>query len=298
MLVLQRKIKSANDLHSVVRTMKAMAGANITQYEQAILSLDDYYRTVQLGLTAYLQNQQAASSVNANNGVKSNVARTGDKKGLPIGAIIFGSDQGLVGQFNDALFSFANQTLSNYSTKPIFWAVGERIHSRLIEQKLTCTGSFTVPRSIDSVTPLVTQLLVEIEASRQHHMVEDVYLFYNRPMSKASYCPTMQRLLPLDKQWHELTTKTWPGTARPQLINNPQQSLTRLIHEYLFVSMYKACTASLASENASRLTAMQRAEKNIDELQEQLYRHYHHQRQQAVDEELFDLVGGFEALGS
>jgi F-type H+-transporting ATPase subunit gamma len=72
--------------------------------------------------------------------------------------------------------------------------------------------------------------------------------------------------------------------------------LRALIHEYLFVSLFRACAESLASENASRLTAMQRAEKNIDELLEDLNRHFHQLRQSGIDEELFDVISGFEAL--
>jgi hypothetical protein len=55
-------------------------------------------------------------------------------------------------------------------------------------------------------------------------------------------------------------------------------------------------TESLASENASRLAAMQRAEKNIDELLEDLNGTFHRLRQSGIDEELFDVVAGFEAL--
>ena len=73
-------------------------------------------------------------------------------------------------------------------------------------------------------------------------------------------------------------------------------TLRTLIREYLFVSLFRACAESLASENASRLAAMQRAEKNIDELLEELKRTFHRLRQNGIDEELFDVISGFEAL--
>jgi F-type H+-transporting ATPase subunit gamma len=74
--------------------------------------------------------------------------------------------------------------------------------------------------------------------------------------------------------------------------------LRALIREYLFVSLFRACAESLASENASRLAAMQRADKNIDELLEDLNRTFHRQRQNGIDEELFDVISGFEALSA
>jgi F-type H+-transporting ATPase subunit gamma len=69
-----------------------------------------------------------------------------------------------------------------------------------------------------------------------------------------------------------------------------------LIREYLFVTLFKACAESLASENASRLAAMQRAQRNIDDLLEVLQAAFHQKRQTSIDAELFDVIWGFEAL--
>jgi len=69
-----------------------------------------------------------------------------------------------------------------------------------------------------------------------------------------------------------------------------------LIREYLFVSLFRACAESLASENASQLSAMQRAEKKIDDMLEELFHLYNSRRQSGIDEELFDVVSGFNAL--
>ena len=73
-------------------------------------------------------------------------------------------------------------------------------------------------------------------------------------------------------------------------------TLRALVREYLFVSLFRACAESLASENASRLGAMQRAEKNIGELLENLTRTLHRLRQSSIDEELFDVIPGYESL--
>jgi F-type H+-transporting ATPase subunit gamma len=82
----------------------------------------------------------------------------------------------------------------------------------------------------------------------------------------------------------------------PEIIGGSGTTLHALIREYLFVSLFRACAESLASENASRLAAMQRADKNIDELLESLNRTFHSLRQSSIDEELFDVISGFESL--
>jgi len=69
-----------------------------------------------------------------------------------------------------------------------------------------------------------------------------------------------------------------------------------LIREYLFIALYRAFAESLASENASRLAAMQVAERNIEERLQVLNSQFHQLRQSTIDAELFDLISGFEAL--
>jgi F-type H+-transporting ATPase subunit gamma len=72
--------------------------------------------------------------------------------------------------------------------------------------------------------------------------------------------------------------------------------LKALLREYLFVSLFKACALSLAAENASRLAAMQRAEKNIVDLLGNLNQTFRRLRQTSIDEELFDVLSGYESL--
>jgi F-type H+-transporting ATPase subunit gamma len=124
-----------------------------------------------------------------------------------------------------------------------------------------------------------------------------VYVFHNRPLSGSLYEPVSQRLLPLDAQWQQgLASVHWPTKNLPQIMCSGTGTLRALIREYLFISLFRACAESLASENASRLAAMQRADKNIDELLENLHDTFHRVRQNGIDEELFDVISGFEAL--
>ncbi|MHC4310768.1 MAG: F0F1 ATP synthase subunit gamma, partial [Planctomycetota bacterium] len=127
--------------------------------------------------------------------------------------------------------------------------------------------------------------------------VRGLYLFYNRPTSGPVYAPIHQRLLPLDEDWRrKLTELPWPTRDLPEVMGGGEETLRALIREYLFVSLFRACAESLASENASRLAAMQRADRNIDELLEDLNGTFHRLRQSGIDEELFDVISGFEAL--
>ena len=285
---LRRKIDSAGDLQSVVRTMKALAASSIGQYEQSVLALTDYYRTVELGLGACFRKHGPASLV---------VERKEQTVAGAIGAVVFGSDQGLVGQFNDVVADFAVKTLAALSAKAEVWAVGERVHARLTDAGLPLRGLFSVPSSVKGITPLVGQILVESDIRRGQGEIAELHLFYNRPTPGAVYIPVSQRLLPLDENWgRELTKLPWPTKNLPEVMGGDTTTLRALIREYLFVSLFRACAESLASENASRLAAMQRADKNINELLEDLNGTFHRLRQSGIDEELFDVISGFEAL--
>jgi F-type H+-transporting ATPase subunit gamma len=295
---LHRKINSAGDLQSVVRTMKALAASSIGQYEQSVRALGDYYRTVELGLGVCFRGTGSAALM---------TGETRPTDAGAIGAVVFGSDQGLVGQFNDVVADHAVKTLGALTDKPQVWAVGERVHARLKDAGLPLVGLFTVPNSVKAITPLVGQILVQSEPRRspsttlrtdQGEVVE-LHLFYNRPTSGAVYEPINQRLLPLDETWRrELAQLPWPTKNLPEVMGGGTATLRALIREYLFVSLFRACAESLASENASRLAAMQRADKNIDELLEDLNGTFHRLRQSGIDEELFDVISGFEALSA
>jgi F-type H+-transporting ATPase subunit gamma len=283
---LRRKIDSAGDLQSVVRTMKAMAASSIGQYEKSVRALGDYYRTIELGLGACIRESELSNSV---------VERNASTQTKAVRAIVFGSDQGLVGRFNDAVADHAIKILASLPGNAKVWAVGERVRARLADANVQLGGLFAVPSSVQAITPLVRQIQMEGEAHRGED--DDLWVFHNRPLSGAQYEPVGRRLLPLDAQWRQgLVRSHWPTTSRPEVMGGAAATMSALVREYLFISLFRACAESLASENASRLAAMERADKNINELLEQLHGSFHRLRQAGIDEELFDVVSGFEAL--
>jgi F-type H+-transporting ATPase subunit gamma len=78
-------------------------------------------------------------------------------------AIVFGSDQGLVGQFNDVIAEFAVETLAKLPGSAVVWAVGARVHARLADAGLAVKGLFHVPNEVSGVAPLVGHLQVQTE---------------------------------------------------------------------------------------------------------------------------------------
>jgi F-type H+-transporting ATPase subunit gamma len=289
---LRRKIGSAADLQSVVRAMKAQAAASIGQYQRSVAALGDYARTVELGLGACFRLDPLTAAARP--------ARPapGDR---PVRAVVFGSDQGLVGRFNDTVAEYARQALSARQPGARVWAVGERVRAALADAGMPPQGSFDVPAAVQAITRLVTDVLVTVvetmPAVTETGPLCELHLFYNRPTTGSGYAPVAQQLLPLDGAWRRaLAQRPWPTPLPPQLLGSPAATVRGLISEYVFVSIFRASAESLASEIASRLAAMDRADRNIDKMLLVLHDSLHRLRQSKIDEELSDVISGFKAL--
>jgi F-type H+-transporting ATPase subunit gamma len=253
-----------------------------------VAALGDYSHALELALGVCLRTSGFSSAaVRANHtGAQANAC-----------AVVFGSDQGLVGQFNELVAEYAAKALAAHGGKIEVWTVGERAHDRLEEAGFRPKQGFSVPGSVKAIVPLVGQILAATEAFHGRDGAGELWLFYNRPSMGAAFAPVGQQLLPLDEKWaRRMADLPWPAKLPPQTLGEGEPVLKQLIRGHLFVSLFRACAESLASENASRLAAMQRADKNIKERLEELHVRFHRLRQSGIDEELFDVISGFEAL--
>jgi len=285
---LKRRIKSAGDLLSVVKTMKALAAVSIRQYQKAVESLDDYNRTVEMGLQIVLKERMGAMMQSKEMGIKR------------IGAIIFGSDQGLCGQLNEQISVFALDSIKEAGVKKEnrkVLAVGARVADYVEDAGQPIDELLATPNSTAGITALVQEIIMIIEEWHFKQNVDHFMLFYNDYISGANYRPYKVQLLPVNRDWlKEIARKKWDSKTLPIYRMDGDKLFSSLIREYLFVSLYRAFAESLASENASRLASMQNAEKNIEEQMQDLHVQFHRTRQMTITEELLDIVAGFEAL--
>ncbi len=285
---LQRRIKAAEDLQSIVRTMKALAAANITQYERAVQALAGYSRTLELAFQVVIQQRPEELQVQR------------PRPGGRLGALVFGSDQGLVGQFNERVASYALETMQQLQPRAelrSLLAVGLRAASSLEMARQPVDDVLPSPGGASAIIPTVQRVLLHIERWRADLAVQQVVIFANHPISTVAYAPRHVTLLPIDLELLEaLRDRPWPTRVLPTFSMDWDALFSGLTWQQLFVGLYKALAESMASENASRLASMQAAERNIGERLEDLNTEYHQLRQTAITAELLDIVSGFEAL--
>ncbi|MGA8261455.1 MAG: F0F1 ATP synthase subunit gamma [Arenicellales bacterium] len=289
---LQKQLANIEDLRDIVRTMKALSAASIRQYENAAEALADYYRTVELGLHAALRGATGPLSLSGSR-------RPRQPPGA--GLIVFGSDHGLCGRFNEDVVAHAVQYLQESHLPKGSWrvlAVGARTAGGLEREGVPVEEDLIVPGSASRITATVLQLLLKIDEWRVEDDAMPVVLFYNRARQRnTSYRSESLPLLPLDlSRFQHLKEAPWPSRNIPGFSLTRPDLLSRLLRQYFFVALSRACADSQAAEHGSRLAAMQGAERNLGERLDEITMSYHRARQSVITSELLDVVSGFEAI--
>lgn len=286
--ILKRRIQTAEDLKSIVKTMKGLAAVSISQYEHAVDSITQYYLTIEQGLQIILKKEPGLASFFQHPAA----SKEPDQRI----AVVFGAGQPMHGMFNKFLATFFQQQLNDlpdgYYKKVI--AVGHRIASNIGPEYPH--HIFDMPTTIEHINETVQALVMAIQKWHEEGYNE-VCLFYNRPEANAGYKPVMQQLLPVDTNWlNQLSQQKWEGRSIPTYTMDATQLVSVLIKQLLFVTVYKAFAESLSAENNSRLVSMQQAEQKITDMITELTQTYRSQRQINITEEILDIIASFEAL--
>lgn len=287
---LREQLDSLDDLNSIVRTMKALAAASIRQYEQAVEALSFYERNVELGLGVMLREYGVGSLISQ--------PKSTPQTGASI-AIIFGSDHGLCGRFNEQIADYAINDLDSRPTETRqhnILTVGMRLAAHLQAQSVPVHKQITLPSTAEQITATVQDILQWIEQTRGRTPVPEVILYANQPGERLDAEPSGRALLPLDIEYfYTLGRHQWPSRRQPTAFMDTHRLASSLIREHLFVRLFQACAGSQASEQASRLSAMQSAESSLEERIDSVTNAHRRLRQDAITSELLDIVAGFEA---
>ncbi|MCK2184162.1 F0F1 ATP synthase subunit gamma [Halomonas getboli] len=280
---LQGQLGTLGELRTIVRTMKSLSTASVRQYEEAEAALAGYATTVALGLQAVLRDvplPDPAPPVSA-----------------PLGAIVFGSDHGLCGRFNESIVDHALAEVEAMAPVSTRWlAVGARAADGLEQRGMACDACLETPASAARITGTVQALLERVDAWEREG-VQRVLLFHQRRDGAQLSRPMTRMLRPVDlHRYSRVEAPPWPSRRLPDYRMAPDTLLRRLVGQFLFVRLFRACAESLASEHASRRMAMQAAQRNLDERLESLTQALRRARQTQITAELLEVVGGFEVI--
>ena len=289
---IDRRVGAAEELLSVTHTMKGLAAVNARHFEQAAAALDDYEAIVDRGLQALAMQPEFRV-------VTDTPPRRPSSEPKPLDLIVFGSNQGLCGPINRHMVHHVIDVLGEPEmVMGHVFAVGARLGAELELAGIDPDVHVALPNTVEGITPRADELLLRIDRRRRERPDASVTLVFPRfEGRRRSYEPATRPLLPFDTgRLDELRRRPWPTNQRPMSFGPPREMLVALTRQALFVAVHRSFAQTMASVAASRLAAMESAQRDIEERLDDLHTQRHRLRQSAITEELLDVVSGFEVL--
>lgn len=282
-----RKLDSARTLASVVGTMKTLAAVRIGQYRRAVHALEASDRTLELALQTMLR-------------AHPELLEGGDApQDGRVAAVVFGSDRGLCGPFNERVAQHASGLLAARTADGAparVLAVGRRMRTRLAARGWPAERRVEPPGSLEAVDVAASRVLETVDRWRAQGSAERLFLVHARPTSGLRFEPYALQLLPLDRAWlRSLRDRAWPSRRLPVPFHDGRELVRGVVRQLVAHALVRAFAASQASENAARLAAMEAAERTIEDRIDRLRTTYQAARQNAITEELLDIQAAYAA---
>lgn len=284
---LKKTLDTSKSIKQVVSTMKALSGANIKKYEKIVKILYTYKSNVELALQAIMMHND---KININE--LEFIGQSKNKKAKNL-VVVFGSNQGLCGRFNDKIANFTIDDIQNTDENKVI-VVGERLSMLLSNTKLKIFKTIPVPNSIENISNTIYELLAVIEKEIENKTINKVFLYYTANDDTMNGTLTKTRLVPIDKKILEnAQKKVWPTNNIPYWQIDTKTLVVDLLKQYIFVGLNDALVNSIASEQKNRLLTLQNAENNINDLIRTKNLEYNQKRQSTITNELLDVVTGY-----
>ena len=276
---LQKRLESIKALREIVHAMRNLAAVYVRRAEAALEAIRPCTQVVETALSTALGSAQTGPTL---------------ENGTAM-VLVFGSDQGLCGTYNERVVRAAVQLHESDSDTTHLVAIGNRTGELLEQRGGEPFLILSAPTSIEGIRAQVASLAGRIFEAYLEASCKRMYLVYNVYQSMGRSCETVERLLPPDLGQLSAGAQD-VFSYEPILTAPPEELLPRFIDEFFFVRFYRALLEGHASENGARLLSMTAASGNIDSRLAETTKEFQGARQEAVTAELLEVVGGAEAL--
>lgn len=283
---LKKTLNTSKSIKQVVSTMKALSATSIKKYEKMVKILFAYKNNIELALQAMM--------IYGNNVNISDIdyfKNTGNKNL----SIVFGSNQGLCGRFNDRIKNFILEDIEDEIDKNEIIVVGERLYNLMSITKLNIIKSIYLPNLVEISSDTIFDILQIIDEKLKTKTINNVFIYYTANDGSANGTLTKIRLIPIDKRIFEnAKNRVWPTNNIPYWQINDKILMSDLLKQYISITLNNALVNSIASEQKNRLITLQGAESNIEELIKNKTQEYNQKRQTTITSELLDVITGFK----
>lgn len=283
----RNRIKSVTSTQQITKAMKMVSAAKLRRAQDAIIQMRPYARKM----------QELLSNMVSNGDTGSGMGLATERPIEKVLLIVITSDRGLCGAFNANLVKLAKATIAEKYAAPFkkgnvtIWSIGKKGYENFVKNKFNAVDTYKDifhHLTFENVQKAAQAAMKAFE-EKQFDVVEIVYSqFKNAATQKFE----VERFLPIPK------TATKAGMAKADFIYDPSKEalIAELMPRILNTQLYKAVLDSNASEHGARMTAMDKASENANELLKSLKISYNRVRQAAITTELTEIVSGAAAL--
>ncbi len=279
---LRRRIRSVKGTQQITKAMKMVAAAKLRRAQLRITQLRPYANTLNRVLASLAGRTEHAHQLLE----RRDAAR--------VWLVVVTSDKGLCGSFNANLLRQAERELRSSRWPQVeVVAVGRKASDffRRRQWSVAHEERETMSQVSPEDGPRLARMAVEAFTSGQ---ADEVWLMYNRFASLIRHETQVEQLLPIEPPE---VAGAEPGVDylyEPE----PQRLLEHLLPRHVETKVQRALYDSAASEQAARMTAMDAATKNANEMIDRLTLLYNRTRQAVITRELIEIVSGAGAPGN
>ncbi|MBN8790434.1 MAG: ATP synthase F1 subunit gamma [Terrimonas sp.] len=283
----RNRIKSVQSTQQITKAMKMVSAAKLRRAQDAIIQMRPYAQKLQEMLS------NIVSNTDGDTGADLAVERTPEKVLL----IVISSDRGLCGAYNANIIKSARNVAQEKYPRQlakgnvIVWPIGKKAYDYFQKAKWTVIDKYRdifLSLSFEHVQE-VAQSAIEAFSKKEFDVVEVVYSEFRNAATQRF---VVERFLPIPK------VENKGNTTKADFIFEPdkQTLIAELMPKILNTQLYKAVLDANASEHGARMTAMDKASENANELLKGLKISYNRARQAAITTELTEIVSGAAAL--
>lgn len=283
----RNRIKSVQSTQQITKAMKMVSAAKLRRAQDAITQMRPYAQKLQEMLSNIVSNTEGGA------GMSLATERPAEK----VLIILITSDRGLAGAFNTNLIKLAKTTIAEkYAAQYqkgnlTIWGIGKKGYEHFTKLNYKTDAAFKdifLSLNFENVQKASYAAMKAFE-EKQFDVVEVVY---SRFKNAATQIFEVERFLPIPK------VEKKEGGVKADFIYDPskEELVAELMPKILNTQLYKAVLDSNASEHGARMTAMDKASENANEMLRSLKISYNRARQAAITTELTEIVSGAAAL--
>jgi F-type H+-transporting ATPase subunit gamma len=283
----RNRIKSVQNTQQITKAMKMVSAAKLRKAQDGIVQMRPYAKKLQEVLSNIVSNAEGLGSS----------ALSTEREVENVLLIVITSDRGLCGAYNANIIKLAKATIrEKYAAqqakgKVTIWSIGKKGFEHFQKNRFVVDPAYKdifLQLSFEQVQACAKAAVKAFEQK----LFDKVELVYSEFRNAATQKFVVEQFLPIPK------VQKQPGAKNSDFIFEPQkdQLIAELMPKILNTQLYKAVLDAHASEHGARMTAMDKATENANELLKNLKISYNRARQAAITTELTEIVSGAAAL--